>query len=158
MYLTPQLSWQLSDAGQEPSLFPREISWCSTAAVCGRFIAKGTFNARRGTSLFYLTKNLGYLVQVLRLLGRTEQVHRAEGKACSHCLLIWINSATLAFKLSLFCFKRIWGSGVSLCTESAQKRICFLLPFILWTALHFEVFFSSIRKQTPCRYVRTSEF
>lgn len=59
------------------------------------------FYARGGANLFYLTKYLGSLEQVLRLLGGTEQAHRAESKACSHCLLIWINSATLACKLHL---------------------------------------------------------
>lgn len=86
----------LSDVDQDPSLFPMEISWCSTTAVCGKFVMQ-----EGEQTCFTSPENLGSLGQVLRLLGGTEQAHRAEGKTCSHYLFVRIHSETLACKLSL---------------------------------------------------------
>lgn len=150
-YLTPQLS----DAGQEPCLFPMEIP-CSTSTVHGKFVAKLLFMQDEGKACFICQKSWFFG-------KRSWDFWEGQNKPTELKARLVVTAVSSEFILAhllvnCHCFKRKWSSGVSLCIVSVQTRICFLLLFILWTALHLEVFFSSIRKQTLCTYVRTSEF
>lgn len=128
-YLTPQLS----DVGQEPCLFPMEITWCSTAAVCGKFITEVTFYEEEEQACFTSPKILVLWYQCWGFWEgqnkHTELKARLVATTFSHLLV------------NCHCFKRKWSSGISICIECVQKKFCFLLPFMLWTALHLSYFF-----------------